>query len=101
MRLKPATVPDPFLFEADGSRATAEQPGVQAVDRFDSSPSIGRDAYRLSVHESTVGKGSIVVGLVWLAFYGIAVVYSLIAQPAPSTSTAKSPASSIAVQSPR
>ena len=100
MRSRPATVPGPFLFEVDRSGATADRSGVQAVDRFDSSPSIGRDAYRLSVHESTVGKGSIVVGLVWLAFYGIAVVYSLVSQPAPSTSTAKSPAS-IAVQSPR
>lgn len=100
MQSKPATVSDPFLFEVDRSGATADRAGVQAVDRFDSSPSIGRDAYRLSVHESTVGKGSIVIGLVWLAFYGIAVVYSLISEPAPSTATAKSPAS-IAVQSPR
>ena len=100
MQSKPATVPVLILFEVDRSSATADQSGVQAVDRFDSSPSIGRDAYRLSVQESTVGKGSIVVGLVWLAFYGIAVVYSLMSEPGPSTSTAKSPAS-IAVQSPR
>jgi hypothetical protein len=73
---------------------------VQAVDRFDSIPNIGRDAYRLSVHESTVAKGSIVVGLVWLAFYAIAVVYSLVSAPAPLTATAKPPAS-IAVSSPR
>jgi hypothetical protein len=74
--------------------------GMTTIDHSDSRPNIGRDAYRLSVHESTVGKGSIVVGLVWLAFYVIAVVYSLMSQPAPSTSTAKSPAS-MAVQSPR
>src|SRR5262245_17055738 len=100
MRSRLATVADHLLFEGDRSDVTADQRGVTAVDRFDSSPNVGRDAYRLSTHESTVAKGSIAVGLVWLAFYAIAIVYSLIFAPAPVTSTAQSPAS-IAVPSPR
>jgi hypothetical protein len=100
MQSKPATVAAPFLFEADRAGATAGPAGVQAVDRFDGSPNIGRDAYRLSAHDSTVGKGSIVVALVWLAFYVIAMAYPLISEPAPLTSTAK-PSAPMAAPSPR
>jgi hypothetical protein len=67
--------------------------GMTTIDHSDSRPSIGRDAYRLSVHESTVGKGTIVVGVVWLALYVIAVVPSLISQPAALATTAKLSAS--------
>ena len=100
MRSKPVTVPGYFLFDIDRLGVTADRSGVTTVDHSDSRPNIGRDAYRLSVHESPVGKGTIVVGLVWLALYVIAVVPLLMSQPAPSASTAKSPVS-IAVQSPR
>jgi hypothetical protein len=62
---------------------------MTTVDHFDSSPNIGRDAYRLSVHESTAGKGSIVVGLLWLALIVIAVAPSLIPQPAALASPAE------------
>jgi hypothetical protein len=99
MRSKPATVPDSFLLDGDRFGVAADRSGVKAVDRFDGNPNIGRDAYRLSVNESTVGKGSIVVSLLWLAFYVIAVAYSLISEPAPLTATAKPPAS-IAAPSP-
>ena len=100
MRSRPATVADPFLFEGDRSGVAADRSSVTAIDRFDGNPNIGRDAYRLSVNESTVGKGSIVVSLVWLVLYVMAVVYSLISEPAPVTATVKPPAS-IAVPSPR
>ena len=62
---------------------------MTTVDHFDSRPNIGRDAYRLSVHESTAGKGSIVVGLLWLALIVIAVAPSLIPQPAALASPAE------------
>jgi hypothetical protein len=70
-----------------------EGAGMTTIDHSDSRPNIGRDAYRLSVHESTVGKGTIVVGVVWLALYVFAVVPSLIYQPAALTTTAKLSAS--------
>ena len=62
---------------------------MTTVDHFDSKPNIGRDAYRLSDHDRTVGKGSIVMGLLWLALIVIAVTPSLIPQPAALASTAK------------
>ncbi len=99
MRSRLGTVPDLFVFEGDRSGVTASQRAVKAANDSDS-PSIGRDAYRLSPHESTAGQGSIVVGLVWLAFYVMAVVYSLISEPAPLTSTAR-PAAPIAIPAPR
>jgi hypothetical protein len=90
MRSRLAIVPDHCVFDGDRSGVTADRGGVQAVDRFDSVPNIGREAYRLSTHESTVAKGSVVVGLLWLALYVIAIVYSPVSEPA---STPKSTAS--------
>ena len=75
--LAPAAPPPPLL-----SVLSFDGAGMTTVDHFDSRPNIGRDAHRLSVHDSTVGKGSIVVGLLWLALIVIAVAPSLIPQPA-------------------
>jgi hypothetical protein len=82
--LAPAAPPPPLLnvLLFDGA-------GMTTVDHLDSRPNIGRDAHRLSTHDSTVGKGSIVVGLLWLALIVIAVAPSLIPQPAALASPAK------------
>jgi len=66
---------------------------MTTIDHSDSRPNIGRDAYPLSVHESTVGKGTIVVGVVWLVLYVFAVVPSLISQPEALTTTVELSAS--------
>jgi hypothetical protein len=71
-----------------------------AVKHFDANPNSGSDVRRLSVHETTVGMGIIVVGVAWLAFYIIALAHSLFADPAPPTSTAK-PTAVIFVPVPR
>jgi hypothetical protein len=62
-----------------------------AAGHLDGKADIGRDAYRL--HERTVGIGSIVVSLVWLAFYVVATVHPLISGSAHVTSVVEAPAS--------
>lgn len=91
MRSKPMSVPDGILFNGHRPRVTPARCGMRATDHFDGHPDIGRDAYRL--HENAVGMGSIVVSLVWLAFYVVATVHPLISGPAPQTSTVKPPVS--------
>lgn len=86
---RPASVLDPFLFDGDLSGVTADQSGVNAVDRFDGSPSIGRDAYRPASQEATVGAGSVVIGFLWLALYLIAVVYTQTSEHRASASIQK------------
>ena len=62
---------------------------MTTTDYFDSRPNLGCDAYRLSVRDSTVGKGSIVAGVLWLARVVIAAAPSLIPQPAALAAPAK------------
>jgi hypothetical protein len=99
MRSMSVTAPARVLLDRERSDAAAARPARTAVDHLDSSPGIGRDAYRLCVDDNKAGKGSIVVALVWLAFYVVAAVHSLIAAPAPPPSTAQPPA--LAAPSPR
>ena len=79
MRSRPAPVADPLLFDGDWSGGSADRSRVTAVDHFDSSPTIGRDAYKLPSLEATVGTGTVLIGFLWLALYVIALVQT----PAP------------------
>ena len=88
MPSKPVKVSDLIFFYGDRSRVTA-------VDQSESNPSIGRDAYRLGGSEGTVGYGSIVVGLVWLALYVIVVLFGPTSEQGASTSTAKTPPATV------
>jgi hypothetical protein len=80
MRSRPATVPASFLFEADRF-------GAQTVNHFDSSPDVGRDAYRLGSRDAAVGAGSVVIGILWLALYVMAVLYTPTSQHGELAST--------------
>jgi hypothetical protein len=80
MRSRPAPVADPLLFDGDWSGGSADRSRVTAVDHFDSSPTIGRDAYKLPSLEATVGTGTVLIGFLWLALYAIAVVHILASQ---------------------
>jgi hypothetical protein len=93
MRSKLMSFGDGFVLDGDRPRAATDRRG-----HFDGNPDIGRDAYRL--HEGPVGMGSIVVSLVWLAFYVIATVDPLISEHAQVASTVK-PQLSIALPSSR
>ena len=89
MRPKPATVADFYVVDGDQSGAATDPSCANAGDRFDTSPSIGRDAYRLASREATVGTGTIVIGLLWLALYVFAAVSTLTSEHHESTSTPK------------
>ena len=86
MRSKPATVADFSIVDGDQSDAA---PDRSRVDAIDTKPSIGRDAYRLAGQEATVGTGTVLIGLLWLALYVFAAVSTLTSERRESTSMPK------------